>query len=157
SLKEGRGTTSGRSTSLLARGLIVGQVASSLALLVGAGLFLRSLVNLTNMDTGFDKQNVLMSSVDAIGASYKEDAKLESMMQRLEERVNALPGVQAASFAFTVFNQGGWTGHVVVPGRATDEHDPDVDHNIVGDRYFDAMGLRLMLGHGFGPQDSVRS
>jgi predicted permease len=157
SLKEGRGTTSGRSTSLLARGLIVGQVALSLALLVGAGLFLRSLVNLSNIDTGFDKQNVLMNSVDAIAADYKEDTRLESMMQRMEERVNALPGVEGASFAFTVFNQGGWTGHVVFPGRPMDEHDPDVDHNVVGDRYFDAMGLRMLLGRGFGPQDSTGS
>src|SRR5215831_14889103 len=92
SLKEGRGTTSTQSTSLLARGLIIGQVALSLVLLVGAGLFLRSLRNLGNIDTGFDKQHVLMSSVDAIGAGYREDARLESMMQRLEERVNALPG-----------------------------------------------------------------
>jgi predicted permease len=38
-----------------------------------------------------------------------------------------------------------------------DEHDPDVDHNVVGDRYFDAMGLRMLLGRGFGPQDSTGS
>jgi len=157
SLKEGRGTTSGRSTNLLSRGLIVGQVALSLALLVGAGLFLRSLVNLTNIDTGFDKQNVLLNSVDPIGADYKEDARLESMMLRLEDRVNALPGVRGASFAFTVFNQGGWTGNVSVPGRAINEHDPEVDFNVVGARYFDAMGVRLMVGRGFVPEDSSAS
>jgi len=157
SLKEGRGTTSGRSTSLLARGLIVGQVALSLALLIGAGLFLRSLVNLTNIDTGFDKQNVLLNSVDPIGADYKEDARLESMMLRLEDRVNALPGVHGASFAFTVFNEGGWTGNVSVPGRPMNGHEPEVDFNVVGARYFDAMGLRLMLGRGFVPEDSSSS
>jgi predicted permease len=157
SLKEGRGTTSTQPTSFLARGLIIGQVALSLILLVGAGLFLRSLANLGNVDTGFDKQNVLMCSIDSIGAGYKEDAHLESMMQRLEERVNALPGVRGSSFAFTVFNQGGWTTHVVVPGRAPNEHDPDVDHNIVGSRYFDAMGLPIVLGRGFLTEDSLGS
>ena len=157
SLKEGRGTTSAQSTSLLARGLIIGQVALSLVLLVGAGLFLRSLTNLTNIDTGFDKQNVLMCSIDSIGAGYKEDARLESMVQRLEERVNALPGIRGSSFAFTVFNQGGWTTRVRVPGRPSNEHDPDVDHNIVGPKYFDAMALPIVLGRGFLPQDSLGS
>jgi len=123
SLKEGRGTTSSKSTSRLARGLIVGQVALSLVLLVGAGLFLRSLENLINIDTGFDKQNVLISSIDEIGAGYKEDARLESMMERIEDRVNALPGVHGTSFAFTVFNQGGWTTKVMVPGKPLSEHD----------------------------------
>lgn len=157
SLKEGRGTTSTQSTSLLARGLIVGQVALSLVLLVGAGLFLRSLVNLSNIDTGFDKQNVLMASIDSIGAGYKEDARLESMMQRVEERVNSLPGVRGSSFAFSVFNQGGWTTRLMVPGRALNEHDPDVDHNIVGSKFFDAMGLPIVLGRGFVPEDSLGS
>ncbi len=157
SLKEGRGTTSAQSTSPLSRALIIGQVALSLVLLVGAGLFLRSLVNLTNIDTGFNKQNVLMTSVDAVGAGYKEDAHLESMMQRLEDRVNALPGVLGASFAFTVFNQGGWTARVIVPGRSPGERDPDVDHNVVGAEYFGAMGMPIVLGRGLAPEDSLGS
>jgi len=155
SLKEGRGTTSSQSTSRLARGLIIGQVALSLILLVGAGLFLRSLQNLINIDTGFDKHNVLISSIDEIGAGYKEDARLESMMQRVEDRVNALPGVHGTSFAFTVFNQGGWTTKVRVPGRPLNDHDPDVNHDIVGARYFNALGLPILLGRGFVPEDSV--
>jgi predicted permease len=157
SLKEGRGTTSAQSTSLLARGLIIGQVALSLVLLVGAGLFLHSLINLTNIDTGFNKQNVLMTSVDAIGAGYQEDSRLESMMQRLEERVTALPGVRGASFAFAVFNQGGWTTKALVSGRTLNDHDPDIDHNVVGPGYFDAMGMAIILGRGLLPQDSLAS
>ena len=157
SLKEGRGTTSAQSTSFLARALIVGQIALSLLLLVGASLFLRSLVNLTSVETGFNKQNVLMASVDSVGAGYKEDARLESMMQALEDRVSALPGVRGASFAFDVFNQGGWTSRVVAPGRTMNEHDPDVDHDIVGAGYFDAMGLPVVLGRGLLPEDSLGS
>src|SRR5260221_14786800 len=63
SLKEGRGITGGPMRNHLARGLIIGQVALSLALLAGAGLFLRSLVNLMNVDTGFDRQNVLVVGI----------------------------------------------------------------------------------------------
>ena len=157
SLKEGRGTTSTRSRSRLARGLIVGQVALSLVLLVGASLFLRSLVNLSNIDTGFNKQNVLTTSFDPDGAGYQQDARWENVMQQIEDRVNALPGVRAASFAFTMFSGGGWTDSVVVPGRPIDQHDPEVDHNIVGARYFDAMGMPVVLGRSLLPEDSLSS
>jgi predicted permease len=157
SLKEGRGTSQSRSRSRLARGLIIGQVALSLVLLVGASLFLRSLVNLSNIDTGFNKQNVLTTSFDPDGAGYQQDARWGNVMQQVEDRVNALPDVRAASFAFTVFSGGGWTDNVVVPGRPKDEHDAEVDHNIVGPRYFDAMGMPIVLGRTLLPEDSISS
>jgi predicted permease len=156
SLKEGRGTTSGRSSNLLARGLVVAQVAVSLVLLVGAGLFLRSLVNLTNVDTGFDKHNVLITSIDASGAGYREDPRLEATMQQVEDRVNRLPGIQAASFSFSVFG-GGWTNVLRVPGRPQSDNDPEVFHNIVGPRYLDVMDMPIVLGRGLLPQDSTTS
>jgi predicted permease len=156
-LKEGRGTTSSRSGSRLARGLIVGQVALSLVLLAGAGLFLRTLVNLTNVDPGFNKQNVLTTSVDPDGAGYQQDVRWNGVMDQIEERVNALPGVRAASFAFSLFNGGGWTDGVIVPGRPHQEHDPDVDHNIVGPRYFEAMGMPIVMGRSLLPEDVAKS
>jgi predicted permease len=156
SLKEGRRTTAGRSTNLLARSLVISQIAVSLVLLVGAGLFLRSLVNLANIDTGFNKRNVLMTSADVTGAGYQEDARLETMMQRVEDRVSALPGIQGASFALSVFG-GGWTNIVRVPGRPTSDHNPEVFHDIVGSRYLDALGMPVVLGRGLRPQDSNAS
>jgi predicted permease len=152
-LKEGRGTTSGHSRGLLARGLIVGQVAISLALLVGAGLFLRTLVNLTDVDTGFDRHNVLITSMDVTAAGYHEDARLESLMTQIEERVGSLPGVHGASFAFFVFDSGGSTSGVRVAGHQPDQHDPDVDNNIVGPGYLTAMGMPVLLGRNLLPQD----
>lgn len=157
SLKESRGTTSTRSRSRMARGLIVGQVALSVVLLVGAGLFLRSLVNLTNVDSGFNKQNVLITSLDPGGAGYQQDARWQSAMDQIEGRVSALPGVRAASFAFSVFSGGGWTDAIVVLGRPTYEHGPEVDQNIVGPRYLNAMGMPILLGRNLLPQDSATS
>ena len=156
-LKEGRGTTAARSHNRLARGLIVAQVALSLVLLVGAALFLRSLENLANIDTGFDKQNVLTTSMDPDGAGYQQDARWQSTMEEIEARVNAVPGIRAASFAFTVFSGGGWTDTVVVPGHPKDEHDLDVDHNIIGPKYFEALGTPIVLGRGLLPEDSATS
>jgi len=57
----------------------------------GRGLFVRSLVNLTNVDTGFNKENVIRLRVDASSAGYKEDVRLTSIYQQIEERVNSLP------------------------------------------------------------------
>ena len=157
-LKEGRGTISTHSRSRLGRGLIIGQVALSLLLLVGAGLFLRTLENLTNVDTGFNRQNVLTAWLDPDGAGYQQDAGWENTMQRVEQRVSALPGVKAATFAFFVFNGGGWTTDVTVPGRARNEHDPEIAHNIVGPAYFEVMGMpRIVQPHGNADRAGTRS
>jgi len=153
-LREGRGTSASPSRHRLARGLIVGQVALSLLLLAGAGLFLRSLINLTNIDTGFDRQNVLLTGIDPVGAGYKEDARLEDMMERVEGSVGALPGVQAAAFSLFVFKDGGWTTGVTVPGRPKSPNDGDVDHNVVGPGYFAAMRMPIVLGRGLDERDN---
>ena len=72
SLKEGRGVVGAPPRNGLARSLVVGQVALSLALLGGAGLFLHSLMNLLHVDTGFDKENALSSvSIPWAGATRR--------------------------------------------------------------------------------------
>ena len=90
------------------------QVASSLVLLVGAGLFLHSLVNLMDVNTGFDKKHVLVASIDPGSVGYQVDTRLENMMDQVEQRVDTVPGVHDASFAFSLFG-GGWTNPVTVP------------------------------------------
>ncbi len=157
SLKEGRGIAGGSSRNRLTRGLIVGQVALSLALLCGAGLFLRSLANLGNVDLGFDASNVLVTSLDATSAGYKEDLRLQDMMQRVEERVDAIHGVQAAGFAAFVFNEGGSTDPISVPGRLRSDNDPNVDSTIAGAQYLDAMKIPVVLGRGLNSDDTAAS
>jgi hypothetical protein len=141
----------------LSRSLVVGQVALSLVLLAGAGLFLRSLMRLMDVGTGFDKQNALVMGIDPGGAGYKIDARLESMMERVEERVNSLHRIQGSSFAFFVFNTGVWTTDVTVTGRPKSEKDTDVAQNIVGPRYFDAMKMPVVLGRALSPRDTGAS
>jgi predicted permease len=155
SLRAGRGVMGGSSRSRLARGLIVGQVALSLALLTGAGLLLHSLINLMNVNTGFDRRNVLLAGIDPAGAGYREDARLETMMERLEDRVARLPGIQGAGFALSVFNGGGRTGPVTVPGQPALER--DVTHNIVGARYLEAMNMPIVLGRSLSSRDDEAS
>src|SRR5262249_23325571 len=94
---------------------------------------------------------------DPDGAGYQQDARWNGVMQRVEERVNALPGVRASGFAFSVFSGGGWTGGVTVPGRPKNDHDREVVHNIVGAGYLEAMGMPIVLGRGLVPEDSASS
>jgi predicted permease len=158
SLKEGRGAVSVTSRTPLAKGLIVSQVALSLILLIGAGLFLRTLVNLSNVDTGFNKENVLRFGIDPPAVGYKVDLRLVTLYQQIEQRVSALPGVRAASISFFTFNEGEWTDPVSVIGRTpTPEDDMAAHHNVVGPGYFATMGIPLLLGRVFGPQDSGAS
>jgi predicted permease len=156
-LKDGRSTAASRAKSPLARALVISQVAFSLVLVVGAGLFLRSLVNLTRVDTGFNKENVLRLDVDASSAGYKaDDPRLSTVYQQIEARVSALPGVRAASFSAFTFNGIGWNGPIVVAGYHTPPNN-NVKHNTVGNGYFATMQIPLLAGRTFGPQDTPTS
>ena len=158
SLKEARGSVASTSRTRLTKALIVSQVALSLVLLIGAGLFLRTLVNLSNVETGFNKENVLLFGIDPPAVSYKEDARLVGLYQQIEQRVSALPGVRADSISFFTFDQGEWTQRVSVLGRAPSPQDHMVaTHNLVGPGYFATMGIRLLLGRAFGPHDTGAS
>jgi predicted permease len=155
SLQGGRSVISAPTRSRLARGLVVAQVTLSLVLLAGAGLFLRSLSNLFNLDTGFDKRNVLVMNMDPAAAGYLPDARLESMMERIEERVAAIPGAEGASFALDVFDDGGWSENdIEVPGQPETNYHPGVDFNIVGPEYLSVMRMPLLLGRGLTAHDA---
>jgi predicted permease len=156
SLKEGRGTTSAASRISLARMLVVSQIAVSLILLVAAGLFVRSLVKLTNVDTGFDKQNVLVFQLDEYAAGFDQDARLEALLRQIEERVQAVPGVHAASFSMFTFNQGEWSSDVILQGiPRTPENSHEVLNNMVGPGFFATMGLPVIAGRAFTAHDNA--
>ncbi|MBV9302731.1 MAG: ABC transporter permease [Acidobacteriaceae bacterium] len=156
SLKEGRGLTGGSVRSRLSRALIIGQVALSLMLLAGAGLFLRSFRNLMNVNTGFDKKDVVIVAVDPSAAGYGVHTRWENMMDTIETRVSSLPGIHGASFAFEIFG-GGWTDPVSVPGRPRSDNDPEVFHDIVGPQYLDVMKTPIVMGRRLSPRDNAAS
>lgn len=158
SLKEGRGAVSALGRNSLSKALIVSQVSLSLVLLIAAGLFLRTLVNLANLDNGFNKQSVLLFSIDPADAGYKEDARLANLYQQIEERVGAQPGVRAASISFFTFNQGAWDDTVTVPGNNPPSGIPnDVLFNNIGQDYFKTMGIPLLAGRPFNAHDTANS
>ena len=115
-------------------------------------------MNLSNVDTGFNKENVLLFGIDPPAVGYKEDLRLVGLYQQIEQRVSTLPGVRADSISFFTFDQGEWTDSVCVIGRTpTPQDDMAVTHNVVGPGYFATMGIPFLLGRAFGPQDTGAS
>jgi predicted permease len=157
-LKDGRGD-SAMTRSLLGKALVVVQVALSLLVLVGAGLFVRSLINLRNIDTGFNQRNVLLLQLATDSVGFKQDDPLFANLYReVEEKVNAIPGVRAASFSLFSFNQGAVTIPISVKGAASPiSGNPVILNNVVGPDFFTAMNLPLILGRPFGPRDTKTS
>lgn len=156
-LKAGRSPQGASAKNSLAKALVISQVALSLVLMVGAGLFLRSLVNLNNVDTGFNKENVLRLDIDSSSAGYGADEPRElALDQQIEERVSALPNVKAASFSAFTFHEGSWNSSVVVPGMNIDEN-VNVMHNVVGVGYLATMQISLLAGRNFSPSDTSSS
>jgi predicted permease len=157
SLKDGRGQGGATAKRSLAKGLVISQVALSLVLLVGAGLFVRSLMNLTHVDTGFSKENVIHLRLDPSSVGYHEDPRLTELYRQIEERVKALPGMRAASISLFTFNEGTWNNPIWVQGFLDGHRDTEVHHNVVGTGYFATMGIPLLAGRTFGPQDTASS
>jgi predicted permease len=156
-LKDGRGPQGAGARNPLAKALVISQAALSLVLMVGAGLFLRSLINLSNVDTGFNKENVLRLQLDSDAAGFKsDDPRLNALFQQIEQRVSSLAGVKAASFSAFTFHEGSWNSNILVVGINTDEN-INVKHNVIGNGYFATMQIPLLAGRNFGPQDTATS
>jgi predicted permease len=156
-LKDGRGSSNAATRSPLGKTLVVTQVAISLVLTVAAVVFLRSLVNLTKVDTGFNRQGVLRLDIDPTVSGHKgEDPRLIAMFQQIEQKVATVPGVQSASFASFFFAQGTWSENINVPGAPYNDH-IFVHHNIIGNDFFRTMQIPLLAGRTFGTQDTAAS
>ncbi len=153
SLKTGAREGGGR-RSITRGALVVMQAALSLVLLVGAGLFVRSLHKARSVELGFVADRVLTVNLDMTGAGYSNDEALV-LYERLHERVAQLPGVQHASLAFTEPFVTTITYDIAVPGRDTIPVPPSESPavNAVTPEFFTTMGTRLVAGRGFTADD----
>ncbi len=160
-LKDGRGSSSVSTRGVMARSLIVGQVALSVLLMVVAGLFVRSLIQLYHVDTGFDPHNALLFTLDSSTANLPKGAdeiRSVRLQEQIEQRVQAIPGAQSESFSFFSFHDGGWSDQVLFQGIArTPANGEEVNFNITGNGFFSAMGIPLIEGRTFNPEDRQTS
>jgi predicted permease len=157
SLKEsGRGIVASR--SLLTRALFIAQVAMSLVLLVGAGLFLGTLQNLRDVDVGFDPNNLLLFRVNPQLNRYDEQRTI-GLYRDLTARLKTLPGVRGVGLSNPALLSGSVNGTAMfVRGRTyvLDRRDRsnDINRVVVSSTFFEALGIPVVAGRAFDNRDT---
>ncbi|HSG49357.1 MAG TPA: ABC transporter permease [Longimicrobiales bacterium] len=157
-IKGSTGQPSGsRAAHRFRNGLVTAQIALSMTLLVVAGLFIKSLVNVSRVDLGLSTENLVTFSVAPVLNGY-EPERSAALFQRIEEEVAAIPGVaQVSSSMVPVLAGNSWGNSVRVEGFPND--DPDIDrnsrYNEVGPAYLSAMDMALVAGREFTASDGL--
>lgn len=141
----------------LRRTLVAAQVALSIALLVGAGLCLRSLNQAARIAPGFEAQGVVVGWLDLFSAGYTPEQG-RAFYARVLERVNALPGVESASLSRRIplgFMGGGFSD-ITVDGHTKSDNDPEgVGLNYVGPDYATTLRVPLLAGRDLSATDRL--
>ncbi len=165
SMKDGRTSTSGRWFGW-GRTLVVTQVALSLTLLVAAGLFIRSLSKLRDVDLGFQRDHVLVFSVDPQLINYRRE-QIGGLYKQMLERIGSVPGVKSVSLSRQGLLSGSGTqGSITVPGftpppqenqvsRSGGKVELDVPYlSQVGPNFFRTLGMTIVRGRDISAQDN---
>jgi len=142
----------------LGRFLVAGQIAVTVLLLVMAALFARTLQQVSQVETGFARGSVLLARLDPISGRYTPE-QLPAFYQRLLERVSSAPGVVSASLSLRDPMSGGRrTSSLGVEGyvRRRGEQN-EVQEEFVTNDYFKTLGISLIEGRTFGPEDTATS
>jgi predicted permease len=162
-LKDGSRGSIGVRTRL-SKGLLVAQVAMSLVLLVGAGLFLNTLRNLRRVDVGFDTMNLMLFRVSPALSGY-DKARTASLYDELQQRLAALPGVRGVGFSQPPLLSGGTSstdifieGHTYdgggsTAGESTRQRGNPILQMTVSPSFFETIGIRLRRGRILSARD----
>jgi predicted permease len=155
-IKQGRRTTG--AVSRLSKGLIVAQVALSLLILVGAGLFIRTLYNLQRVNLGFNQENLLLFTLQPEQGGYK-DERLLQFYERLFDRLDNLPGVRAATFQRTALIANDNSANTfLLPGETEmTAGGHGTSRQTARENYFKMMEIPLLRGRDFTEQDDQRA
>jgi predicted permease len=153
-LKDQAGAIVGGASTNIRKLLVVAQISLSLLLLIGAGLFIRSLRNLKELDPGFRTANLLAFKLDPTLNGYNTE-RTKAFYDRLKETLQSMPGVENASLAVVpVMEDDEWDSTITVDGyrpKAGEEADPHM--NYIAPDYFKTMSINLLAGRDFRPTD----
>jgi predicted permease len=155
-LKHEAGTVVGAAPQVRFRkGLVVAQVSLSLLLLIGAGLFARSLANLRRLDPGFQVGGLLTFSLEPSLSGYTPE-RASALIDQIRERLAGLPGARAATLAENATMAGSDTNSTMKVDGYTPQEGEDMNShtNAVGAGYFSTMGIPLLAGREFDPRDA---
>jgi putative ABC transport system permease protein len=160
-LKEGGRDSAGGSKGNRARSLLViGEVAVSFVLLIGAGLLINSFFHLRNLDPGFRADHLLTMKVDLSEVKYPDRERRAAFFDEVMRRVHELPGVRSAAVAGNLpLTYNGDSMTIGVEGVPDPPHGqrPDVIFRAIGSDYFNTMGIPIVRGRDFTDQDNADS
>ncbi|MGH9347269.1 MAG: ABC transporter permease [Vicinamibacterales bacterium] len=158
--QEGRAGTSSRGARLLRRALVTAQVAFAFMLLVGAGLLLASFRAILDVNPGFQPGGVLTGRISLPVTSYPENGQVVATIQRMRERVSAVPGVVAAGFSTSAPLTESYSdsvifaeGYVTAPGESL----ISPARNVVSRGYFEALRILVRRGRAIDERDTATS
>lgn len=156
-LKEGGRTGTSAARQRLRGALVVTEIALAVVLLVGAGLMMKSLLRLLQVDVGFNPQNVLTMTVALPPGKYNEPNRRISFHDQLKERIRALPGVGSASIVNILPLIGGNTTRFIVEGDPAPPPGQEIEANfrVTGVDYFQTLGIPLIAGRLFDDRDKA--
>jgi predicted permease len=161
SLKEGgRDSAVSRKGNRLRGLLVIGEVAVSFILLIGAGLLINTFLHLRNLNPGFRTDHLLTMKVDLSEVKYPDGERRGLFFDEVLRRIRALPGVQSAAVAGNLpFTYNGDSATIAVEGIPDPPPDqwPDVIYRAIGPGYFSAMGIPMIRGRDFTDQDKADS
>jgi predicted permease len=137
---------------LFGKALVVVQVALSMIVLLGAGLFVRTLQNLRSVNPGFDTRNILLFSIDPTLLKY-QDSKIQNLYRNLQEQLASLPGVLSASYSSNALLSGGlWSSSVHIEGQP-EKSTQQVDMLATSRDFLRTMRIPLIGGRTFTSED----
>jgi predicted permease len=153
-----RGASSSPSARLVPKLLVTAQVMVALLLLVGAGLFLRSLNNLQDQDFGFERSNLLLVDFNPGLGGYTPD-RMGALYQTILDRLESLPGVRSASISETPpISTGNWMSDVTYPTYTVGpKENMSAILNRISGHYFETNGVAIVAGRAITPADSATS
>jgi predicted permease len=152
-MKENSRSVSG-TRSILSKSLIVVQVALSLVLIVGAGLFLRTLFNLRAVDVGFDTRNLMIFSVNPSLNRYTPERSLQ-VFREMQDELKGIAGVQSVALTRVALLSGGRSSSTRwVPGQSKSQN---LHVMQVSPEFFETIGVPVVMGRGFTDRDTPTS
>lgn len=150
-----RGATTSRSQHRFQQTLVIGEIALALALLSGAGLFLRGLQRFATRDPGWHVDDLLTAQIALLSPAYESLPKRQSVIGQLEQNLAALPGVQHVGFSSMLPLWGFGSRDFEVEGQPARQPLPITFYESVNSGYFSALGLQLREGRIFDSSDTT--
>jgi predicted permease len=155
-LKDAAQTTTRRRKGFAGRAIVGFQVALSTLLVVVAGVFLRTIINLSHVDPGFDPRNIVLFELRPPQTEYP-GAKEAMLFQQIVERLRAVPGVESVTPTSVAPLSHSYESDDFVPVGRKQGHDDSADNSTVGDEYFATFRIPVVAGRGFAETDTETS